>query len=51
MLKSIEGETRTYNGTDYTYKGTSDIDIVTDNDDGTVDYNVTIRDDLEVLRR
>ena len=46
VLKSIEGETRTYNGTDYTYKGISDIDIVR-NDDGTVDYNVTIRDDLK----
>ncbi len=46
VLKSIEGETRTYNGTDYTYKGISDIDIV-HNDDGTVDYNVTIRDDLK----
>ena len=46
MLKSIEGETRTFNGTDYTYKGISDIDIV-HNDDGTVDYNVTIRDDLK----
>ena len=44
--KSIEGETRTFNGTDYTYKGISDIDIV-HNDDGTVDYNVTIRDDLK----
>ena len=46
VLKSIEGETRTFNGTDYTYKGISDIDIVR-NDDGTVDYNVTIRDDLK----
>ena len=46
VLKSIEGETRTFNGTDYTYKGISDIDIV-HNDDGTVDYNVTIRDDLK----
>ena len=46
VLKSIEGETRTFNGTDYTYKGISDIDMV-HNDDGTVDYNVTIRDDLK----
>ncbi len=46
VLKSIEGEIRTFNGTDYTYKGISDIDIV-HNDDGTVDYNVTIRDDLK----
>ena len=45
VLNGIEGETRTYNGTDYTYKGIADIEIVR-KDDGTVDYNITIRDDL-----
>ena len=34
ILNGIEGETREYNGTDYTYYGTSDC-VVTENDDGT----------------
>ena len=46
VLKGIEGETRSYNGTDYTYKGTSDIEI-TENADGTVTYDITMRDDLK----
>lgn len=46
VLKGIEGETRPYNGTDYTYYGMSDCEIV-ENEDGTVDYNFTIRDDLK----
>ncbi len=45
VLKGIEGETRNYNGTDYTYTGVSDITI-TENDDGTVYYDVTLRNDL-----
>lgn len=43
--KGIEGETRAYNGTDYTYYGTSDLTI-TENTDGTVYYDFTLRDDL-----
>ena len=46
VLKGIEGETRSYNGTDYTYYGMSDCDIV-ENEDGSVDYNFTLRDDLK----
>ena len=46
VLNGIEGETRSYNGTDYTYYGISDIEVV-QNDDGTVDYNVTMRDDIK----
>ena len=46
VLQGIEGETRTYNGTDYTYTGASDI-TVTENDDGTVYYDVTMRDDIK----
>ena len=46
VLKGIEGETRSYNGTDYTYKGTSDVEI-TENADGTVTYDITMRDDLK----
>ena len=45
VLNGIEGETRSYNGTDYTYKGIADMDVV-QNADGTVDYNVTLREDL-----
>ena len=40
----IEGETINYNGTDYTYYGMGDV-TVTQNDDGTVDYTIHIRDD------
>ena len=42
----IEGETREYNGTDYTYYGTTDC-VVTENDDGTVTYDLKLRDDLK----
>jgi peptide/nickel transport system substrate-binding protein len=45
VLNGIEGETRSYNGTDYTYYGPADI-VVTENDDGTVYYDFTLRDDL-----
>ena len=46
ILNGIEGETREYNGTDYTYHGTSDC-VVTENDDGTVTYDIKLRDDLK----
>ncbi len=45
VLKGIEGETREYNGKEYTYKGPADITI-TENEDGTVYYDVKMRDDL-----
>ena len=41
-----KGETREYNGTDYTYYGTTDC-VVTENDDGTVTYDLKLRDDLK----
>lgn len=41
----IEGETRSYNGTDYTYVGPSSLEI-TENEDGTVYYDITLRDDM-----
>lgn len=44
--KSIEGETRSYNGVDYNYTGISDIDVV-QNDDGSVDYNLTIKEGVK----
>ena len=46
IQKGIEGETRAYNGTDYTYYGIGDVEIV-QNDDGSVDYNLTMRDDVK----
>ena len=45
VLNGIEGETREYNGTDYTYYGPADC-VVTENADGTVTYDITMRDDL-----
>ena len=45
VLNGIEGETREYNGTEYTYTGPADITI-TENEDGTVYYDMTMRDDL-----
>ena len=41
----IEGETIEYNGTDYTYYGPANC-VVTENEDGTVYYDITLRDDL-----
>ncbi len=40
------GTTIAYNGTDYTYYGPADLTI-TENADGTVDYDFTLRDDLK----
>lgn len=46
IMKGIEGETKAYNGTDYTYYGPADCEIVK-NTDGTVDYNFKLREDLK----
>ena len=43
--KGIEGTTVAYNGTDYTYYGPADLEIV-ENADGTVDYKFKLREDL-----
>lgn len=43
VLKGISGETRPYNGTDYTYRGIADCQI-TENDDGSVYYDITLRE-------
>ena len=45
IMNGIEGETHAYNGTDYTYYGPADCEIV-ESADGTVDYNFTMRDDI-----
>ena len=41
----IEGTTVPYNGKDYTYYGMANVEVV-QNDDGTVDYNIVMRDDI-----
>ena len=46
IYKGIEGETIPYNGTDYTYYGPADIEV-TENADGTVYYDFTLRDDIK----
>ena len=43
--KGKTGETRPYNGTDYTYYGPADLTI-TQNADGTVFYDFELRDDI-----
>ena len=45
IMHGIEGETRSYNGTDYTYYGLADCEV-TENDDGTVTDAITLRDDV-----
>ena len=44
--KGIEGEKREYNGKEYTYNGISDLTI-TENSDGTVYYDFTMKDGLK----
>ncbi len=46
LLNAMEGETRPYNGVDYTYYTMANC-VVTQNDDGTVDYDLTMRDDIK----
>ena len=43
--KGKTGETRPYNGTDYQYFGPADL-TVTENADGTVDYDFDLREDM-----
>lgn len=46
ILKGIEGETREFNGTEYTYYCMADCEV-TQNADGSVDYDLTMRDDIK----
>ena len=46
IMNGIKGETKSYNGTDYTYYGPADCEIK-ENADGTVDYNFKMREDLK----
>lgn len=45
IYNGIEGETKEYNGTEYTYTGPTDL-VITENADGTVYYDFTLRDGL-----
>lgn len=45
LLNSKDGEVVAYNGTDYTYNGLSNCEIV-ENEDGTVTYKIDMRDDV-----
>ena len=46
VYNGIEGETNNYNGTDYTYYGPANV-VVTENADGTVYYDIKLRDDIK----
>ena len=46
VYHGIKGETREYNGTDYTYTGIADC-LVTEHADGTVYYDFSLRDDVK----
>ena len=45
IMNGIKGETVEYNGVDYYYKNIADISIVRKYD-GTIDYNIILRDDI-----
>lgn len=45
IYDGIDGETKEYNGTDYTYTGPANVSME-ENSDGTVTYTVQIRDDI-----
>ena len=45
MNNGSKGQTVNYDGTDYTYTGAGDVEVVT-NADGSVDYNLTMRNDI-----
>ena len=46
IYNGIEGETISYNGTDYTYYGIANV-TTTENEDGTVYYDFQLRDDVK----
>ena len=46
IYDGINGETHSYNGTDYFYRGMGSVEVV-QNADGTVDYKLTMRDDIK----
>ena len=46
IYNGIEGETISYNGTDYTYYGIADV-TTTENEDGSVYYDFKLREDVK----
>jgi len=46
IYQAIEGQTTSYNGTEYTYYGIADIDVKTDKDGNSV-YDITLREDVK----
>lgn len=46
VLNGINGETRKYNGTDYTYYSACNVDVK-QNEDGSVYYDITMREDMK----
>ena len=47
IYNDIEVEKHSYNGTDYTYYGVSDISVSQDKETNTTVYNIKIRDDVK----
>lgn len=47
IYDGIEGQTASYNGTDYTYYGLSDVDVDIDDATGDTTYTIKIRDDVK----
>ena len=47
VYNAIEGETRSYNGTDYLYTGPADLSVVYDEESKTTTYTAKLRPDLK----
>lgn len=47
IYTGIEGQTGTYNGTEYTYYSASDVDVSIDDKTGDTTYTVKLRDDMK----
>lgn len=47
IFNGIDGETVSYNGTDYTYKGIADLSVKYDKAANVTTYGATIRDDIK----
>lgn len=47
IYDGIEGQTATYNGTDYTYYSASDVDVDIDDATGDTTYTIKMRDDMK----
>ncbi len=47
IYKGIDGETISYNGTDYTYKSASDVEVDIDDATGDTTYTVKLRKDIK----